>query len=341
MASMQMFKSAAVTGVVLILGCYLIVPAAQAAVTASPLILDETVSPRDIFERTIVISNDSGVPVRIFPSINEITLDAGGAIKEFIPASVGDRTTSVTSWTSFPRGRLELAPGASTSLTLAFSINPNAAPGLYHAFLGLGSGTNRDEAEATVMRGTAPGVIVRVAVADTRVEALRLARFTVDRVVVSERSDAVTYALTNPGDLPIVPTGEVIVYNARGEEVATVPLNEGARSIAPGETVELTAPVTTGGLFGRYKAFLSLEYGTGRATVHDTAFFYVAPWHYLLVLFGGLFLLTLGMVFWWRRTLLPADEEHHDGHVALHVRPGKIREDHDHDITLTKTSETP
>jgi hypothetical protein len=311
----------------------------EAALTASPLILDETVSPRDIFERTVIISNDTGMPIRVFPSVNQIALDEGGSIKEFIPASVGDRATSVTSWMSFPRGRLELPPGASTTLTIAFSINPNAAPGLYHAFIGLGSGSNRDEAEAMVMRGTAPGVIVRVSVADTSVEALRLTRFTVNRLVVQEGSDAVSYALTNPGDVPLVPTGEVIVYNARGEEVATIPLNEGARSIAPGETVELTAPVSAAGLFGRYKAFLSLEYGEGQATVHDTAFFYVAPWHYLLTLFGGLFLCTLGMVFWWRRTLFPADEDRHDGHVTLHVRPGKTRNEHNHDITLTKSTD--
>lgn len=311
----------------------------QAAVTVSPLILDETVSPRDIFERTVVITNDTALPIRLFPSVNAITLDDGGAIKEFIPASVGDRSTSLTSWLAFPRGRLELPPGASTTLLISFSINPSAAPGLYHAFLGLGNGSNRDEAEAMVMQGNAPGIIIRVAVADTRIEALRLARFTVDRVIVREQSDTVTYALTNPGDMPVVPTGEVIVYNARGEEVASVALNDGARSVAPGETVELTAPITTTGLFGRYKAFLSLEYGAGRATVHDTAFFYVAPWHYLLVLFAGLFLITLGVVFWWRRTLLPPDEEQHDGHVALHVRPGNTREDHEHDITLTKTNQ--
>ncbi len=311
----------------------------EAAVTATPRILDETVSPRDIFERTVVISNDTGMPMRIFPSVNQIALDEGGTIKEFIPASVGDRATSVTSWMSFPRGRLELLPGASATLTITFSINPNAAPGLYHAFLGLGSGSNRDEAEAMVMRGTAPGVIVRVSVADTSVEALRLARFTINRMVVREGNDAISYALSNPGDVPVVPTGELIVYNARGEEVVAIPLNEGARSIAPGETVELTAPMTTAGLFGRYKAFLSLEYGVGRAAVHDIAFFYVAPWHYLLALFGGLFLLTLGMVFWWRRTLLPSDDDHHDGHVTLHVRPGRIRDDHDHDITLTKAKD--
>lgn len=313
----------------------------QAAVTASPLILDETVSPRDIFERTVVITNNSGVPVRVFPSVNEITLDEGGAIKEFIPASVGDRSTSLTSWVAFPRGRVELAPGASTTLKVSYSINANAAPGLYHAFLGLGSGSNRDEAEAQVMRGNAPGVILRVAVADARVEALRLARFTIDRLVVREQSDAITYALTNPGDMPVVPAGEILLYNARGEEVATVVLNNDARVVAPGETVELTAPVSTAGLFGRYKAFLSLEYGAGRATVHDTAFFYVAPWHYLAALFGGLFFMTLGVVFWWRRTLLPADEDQHDGHVAVHVRPGKTRDDHAHDITLTKTLDAP
>lgn len=311
---------------------------ALAAVTASPLIIDETVEPRDSFEQTITLRNDTAVPVRLFASVNEITLDEGGAIKTFVPASVSDGSVSITSWIAIDRRRIELPPGASTTIPVSVRLNPNAQPGLYHAFIGFGSGTNRDEAEAKVMGGSAVGVIMRINISDTRTELLRLARFTVDRLVTRQDDSSITYAVTNPGDLPLTPEGEVILYNARGEEVAAVPLNTEKRMVAPGETVNFSAPITPKGMFGKYKAFLSLEYGAGqKASVHDTAFFYAAPIPYLIGLFGAIFVLCLSVVFWWRRSLVPyGDDDSHDGHVALYVRPGAVRNDHEHDITLTK-----
>lgn len=310
-----------------------------AAVTASPIIIDRTVEARDMFSETIVLSNDTELPVRIFASVNAITLDAGGSIQSFVPPSMSDNTTSVTSWIAIDRGRIELPPGATTSLPVNFKINPNAAPGLYHAFIGFGNGSNRDEAEAKVFNRTASGVIVRISIADNRTEILRLARFSVDRLITGLRDNSITYAVTNPGDIPLTPTGEVIIYNARGEEVGTVALNTDSRSISPGETVDFKAPIGPDGLFGKYKAFLSLEYGVGQtATVHDTAFFYAAPLAYLGGLFGALFVLCLAMVFWWRRSLVTDAETESGDHVAFYIIPGRKSDEKDHDIKLSKST---
>ncbi|MBY0310023.1 DUF4832 domain-containing protein [Patescibacteria group bacterium] len=313
-----------------------------ASVTASPLIIDRTVEARDMFSETITLTNDTALPVRLFASVNSITLDAGGAIESFVPPSMSDNTTSVTSWIAIDRGRLELPPGASTSLPISFKINPNAKPGLYHAFIGFGSGTNRDEAEAKVISGAATGVIVRISIADTRTEFLRLTRFNVDRLITGLGDNTLSYAVTNPGDVPLTPTGEVILYNTRGEEVGTVTLNAENRTIAPGETAEFKDSITPQGLFGKYKAFLNLEYGVGqKAMVYDTAFFYAAPLSYLAGLFGLLFVLSIAMVFWWRRSMVSYTESETGDHVAFYVRSGIQSDDQDHDIKLSKSTTPP
>lgn len=322
----------------IILSALLVAPSVvMAAVTASPLIIDHTVEGRDMFNETITLSNDSAVPVRLFASVNAITLGEGGAIESFVPPSMSDNTTSVTSWIAIDRGRLELAPGATTSLPVAFKIDPRAAPGLYHAFIGFGSGGNRDQAEAMVFNGTAPGVIVRIAIEDTRKEFIRLLRFNVDRLITGFRDNSITYAVTNPGDMPQIPTGEVTLYNARGEEVGAVELNSDKRSVAPGETVDFKAPIMPDGLFGKYKAFLTLEYGVSqKASVNDTAFFYAAPLPYLGGLFVTLFAMCLAMVFWWRRTLAHHDDQDGGDDVAFYVRPGTLSTDQEYDIKLSK-----
>jgi hypothetical protein len=292
-----------------------------------------------LFERQIIIQNNTPSPIRIFPSVNAITLDEQGEIKEFVAPAVVDRSNTITAWVAFPRGRIELPPGASTTLTVAFSIDQAAVSGVYHAFLGLGSGSSRDEAEAQVFARSAPGVLIRVAVKDTRTESLRLSRFTVTRVLTRTDQDAISISLTNPGDLPITPYGEVTLYNGRGEAIATTSVNEGRESILPGESKDFTAPIETTGMFGRYKAFLSLEYGSARATVHDTAFFYAAPWAYLVGLFIVLFLGTLGMLLWSRRSLGADEEDERFDYVTMSVRTGTSSVEHGYDITLKKTDE--
>jgi len=311
-----------------------------AQVTASPIIIDETVSPRDLFERTIVIYNNTASPIRIFPSVNEITLDDGGGIKDFVAPSVADRSKTVTTWLAFPRGRIELAPGASTSLSVSFSIDQAAKPGLYHAFLGLGQGSSRDEAEAKVFNRTAPGVLIRIAVEDTRIETLRLSRFTVERIITGTDQTPIAFELINPGEVPVVPQGMITLYNSRGEVVAEVPINDDGQPIPPSERREFTVPIETPGLFGRYKAFLSLEYGSNRATVHDTAFFYAAPWTYLVALFSILFIITLSLLLWSRRSLQGEHADERFDYVTMSVRSGTSRADQGHDITLKKGDET-
>lgn len=311
---------------------------ARAEVVVSPFIVDKETEPRDMFEEVVTIKNETALPTRVFASVNAVEVDEGGKIKSFVTVYGDDRASTITSWIGIDRGRVELPPGAEAKLPLVFNIHPNTKPGIYHAFIGFGAGKNRDEAEAEVLSGHAPGVIVRLSIPDKRTASLRLARFSVDRVLTSDVHDAVSVALTNPGELPLVPDGEIVFYNGRGEEVGTVPLNAERRTVAPGETAEFNSPVTTAGLIGKYKAYVRVAYGEGQtANITDTAFFYVAPLHYLIALFVLLFLLCLGMVFWWRRYVLPEDMPQEGGeHLPVYVRPGAQRDSKDHDITLSQ-----
>lgn len=321
-------------------GLFLPLPV-KAEVSVTPFIIDRETAPRDLFEQTITVKNATDLPTRVFASVNAIEVDEGGNIKSFSTAYGDDRATSITSWIGIDRGRIELPPGAEESRTLSFTIHPEAKPGVYHAFVGFGAGSNRDEAQAQALSGKAPGVIVRLSIPDERQEALRLARFTVERVLLGNERDTISVTLTNPGDVPLVPDAEVVLYNGRGEEVGTVPLNTEGRMVAPGETTEFKGAPTMDGLLGKYKAYVRIAYGEGQsANITDTAFFYVAPLPYLIGLFAVLFVMCLGMVFWWRRYVLPEEEEKESEYLPLYIRSGTKSDAKDHDITLNPPTQT-
>jgi hypothetical protein len=136
-----------------------------------------------------------------------------------------------------------------------------------------------------------------------------------------------------------VPNGEIIISNSRGEEVGTVPVNPNHEVLSPGAEINFKANVPASGLLGKYKALLSVDYGTSQlASVYDTAFFYIIPWKQLLALFLVLlaFVVFVSVVAHRRyKNNQFDDDEHGAEYVPLYVRD-KLSVDKDHDINLKK-----
>ncbi len=302
--------------------------------TVIPLIVDHDVQPRDSISETLKVSNTTGQPIRLFPTVNEITIGSEGVVEKFIPASMSDNTKSVTSWIEVSRASLEIAPGDTIKIPITIHINPNAEPGEYHGFVGFPAGDNRDEAEAKVLKGEAPGTIVRLSLVEKRTEYLRLEHFSVDRFITGTKPAMATYELENVGGLPLTPAGEIIFYDSKGNEKTSLPLNTEKRIIEPGTKETFTLVVPDLGMIGRYKALLNVEYGTNeRANLYDTTFFNIVPIKWLIGAFVFLLLLSIVLVlYYYRRTtsLHTAD----DDSVAVYVRDGITGPEKDHDINL-------
>jgi hypothetical protein len=308
----------------------------QAAPSTSvvPLVIDADVEVRDIEEHIITLTNTGDVPVTIYPTVNNISLNEGGTIQEFLTPVESDQKTSLSSWIEISRAGIDLMAGDVKTVTLTLRINPNAVPGEYHAFVGFAHGGNRDEAERMVARGDAPGTVVRVKLEDDRVFLLKLSRFLVDRFVTDTENEAATYVIKNPGDESLIPHGEVIFYDSRGVEIASTPVNPDKEIIGPGEEKVFVSGVPTDGMFGKYKAFLNVEYGVQNlASIQDTTFFYVFPLRTLLMMLGGLILVVLVLSLYVHRKYF--DEVVDDGSELLpvHVRDS-VSDPLHHDIDL-------
>lgn len=304
------------------------------AYTISPMVIDIDVTKRDLMTRDITISNVGGGPARIYPTVNEISVDENGEIKAFEQAVTVDRTDTVTSWLEISRGRITLAPDETKVVPLTIRINPNAKAGEYHAFIGFPSAADKTEANQKSMAGNAPGTIVRFSIGKDRTEFLKLNRFSIDRFVTDLAKPVLAYDITNSGQSELVPRGEVIFYDTRGNEVGAVPINPEASQIEPSDLKAFTSALPEDLKAGKYKAFMSLEYGTEQlASLTDTTFFYVMPLSTMLMIFGGVLIFALLLtVFIYRRMSIPV---HHDGteDVFFYYREG-TSEAKDHDIDL-------
>lgn len=310
---------------------------ASTSYTVSPMVIDLKSEARDIVEKEITLTNTGTSPVTIYPSVNNISLQEGGTIDKFLAPVESDRTTSLASWLEISRLGIDLQPGATKNVTLTVRVTHNPVPGVYHAFIGFGNGGNRDEAEKQVVNGQAPGIVVTLTIANEKKEFLKLSKFIISRFVTKTDNQAAVFSFKNPGDEVLIPQGEIILYDSTGKEVATMPVNSENVSISPGGEYTFTGAVPIAGLFGKYKAFLSVEYGsTQRASLQDTSFFYVFPLKMLLILLA-VFVLLVAMIAWYvHRKYFDDDELVDDSErLTVHVRDTESEPKH-HDVDLTK-----
>lgn len=327
------FSSLAVIALLLVVPLTL-----EAAVSVRPFLLEEVVEPRSIVTKEIQLTNQLNRKITVYATVNEIALGIDGDIKEFIAPVMTDRTNTVTSWIEIGRGRIEINPGETVTVPATIRVHPLAQPGDYYAFIGFFATNKRFEAEAAALRGDASGTIVKVSIADTTNESLRIKGFYIDRLVVRPDSEMVVIEVENLGDVPLTPAGEIVFYSANGAELTAVPINtEKTTSVDPNTIATLTVPLPSGTSVGRVKANAILEYGKQRATLYDSTYFYMVPLPYLLIALGALGALTILLIIVLYRS--HRDEYDSDGdEVPLYVKNGHDGAAKDHDITITPHS---
>jgi hypothetical protein len=306
--------------------------------SVSPMVIDHELEKRDIIEETITLTNRQDSLISIYPTVNEVSVNEGAAVSAFVePSMVENKGVSVTSWLEISRANIELKPGETKEVTLTIRVNPQVEAGEYHAFIGFGEGSNRPEAEQKVRDGIAPGTIVRIGVAKVQNQFLRLEKFSVERFIKKTSEGDITIKLANPGESPVIPEGEIIFYDTNGIELEAVTLNADKASIEPGKSIELKQEVPDVLQMGKYKAFLSVEYGeTQKASLNDTSFFYVLPLKKLALIFTILLIFAIALALFVHRRY-DKDDVYDEGvaDVAMYIRSNRS-ESKDHDIDLSQ-----
>jgi hypothetical protein len=317
---------------------FVLVPAVHAAVVeVSPVIIDLEMQSRESATRTITLKNTTGNKLALYATVNEVAVDTTGKIEKYVEPFYTDRSESITSWVEITRARIELEPGETREIPITIKINPYVKPGDYHAFIGFAQASKRFEAEAAALRGDADGVVLKVAFKEKKDELLHISNFAVKRFVIDENDRDVSVAVNNPGKHAAIPTGEIIFYNSRGEEVGSTPLNTEKVEVPAGESRTFAAHIPLQNELGRYKANATLYYGEEtKSTIFDTTQFFLIPWPVVIGIIIVIVFLSLIVTYLIRRSLYDELHDEDGADVPLHIRDNKEHQVKDHDIHLTK-----
>jgi hypothetical protein len=266
-------------------------PNAATLFSITPVVSNEKAKPRDIIKKELLITNNRDQRLDVYISVENIDPTAGA--QQFESPAASDLSTSLANWIEITRGVIELSPGESRKIPYLVHVNLAAKPGSYFARIQFTQGPRR---EGEVVGATEDGtsLMLNVEVLDDAKERLQLGNFTADDSVVTGEQVSFSYLLENVGNRQIEPRGSIRIFNRKGEEVGSIPLNAGGEEITPENKKQLAAVWSAAGRFGKYKAFLDLEYGENQlASVQDTAYFWVFPWKEMMFALMGVGLLAV------------------------------------------------
>ncbi len=281
--------------------------------TITPVVIDERAKPRDIVKQSLTIVNLGERKLNLYPSVNDVHVVEGE--QSFSNALNGDeRGASLANWIELSRGVVELGPGEEKTIPFVIRVNVNADPGMYHATISFAEGSTRQDAEAAAPLAS---VTVNIDVQADVKEALQLNKFFTDNIFFSGDDVLFNYQLENIGNQDLKPKGEIRIYDRSGKEVASVEVNREDKTFSPDQMGQLASVWSAASGFGRYKAFLSVEYGEGQtASVQDTVFFWIIPWQQLIGFSVASAIAVLFLALYVHRTL---DARYHARAAVAHA----------------------
>ncbi len=259
--------------------------------TVTPIVANEKAKPRDIIKKELLIVNTSNERKSLRATVEN--LDPNSGAQAIVSPGVADLSQSLANWIEITRGVITLAPGESRKVPYLIHVNLSAKPGSYFARISFTDGTiGVPGSGQSLPDGTS--LVLNLEVQDDARERLQLGSFTAERSLILGGEVTFAYLLENVGNRKLEPRGSIRIFNRRGEEVGSVPLNADGKEITPENREQLAAAWTASGRFGKYKAFLDLEYGDKQlASVQDSVYFWVFPWKEIMATLVGVFVLAV------------------------------------------------
>ncbi len=223
-----------------------------------------------------------------------------------------DRPSSLAKWFKFQRSRLAVAAKKTTTLEITVDPHTSAKPGMYHAMIIFTD--KNDQEEAAKNSDKALAVMVNVEILSSARELLMIKRFAPEYPFTSENGITILYNIANSGNRKSKPEGVIRIYNRRGEEVATTPINASGESLEPGMQKQFASIIDTIQGMGQFKAFLDLSYGDDKQKIlQDTTFFWVIPWKEILAAIIVLMIFIVCCVHWLHGRYTKESSEDADG----------------------------
>ena len=262
---------------------------AQAGVSISPALIEETLDPGAVKEYNVEIENlDSKEQTFYLFTRNISDIDAGG-VPIFAPNNYERTCFELAEWISLPVTQVTIPGRAATSVNFTMSIPNSASPGSHFGgvFLSVDPPEMANSGAAVGYQVATP---ISIRVSGDAVESAHIRQFSTSRFLYGSQNVDFKIRIENTGNVMVRPTGPLEIKNMLGNKVGNIIFNEDGKAVFPTsddpscvtnnvrEFVDVKWEGDSVG-FGRYEAVLSPVYGDvgARKTMSSTVTFWILP----------------------------------------------------------------
>ncbi len=288
-------------------------PLPSFALTVSPAKFVISADPGDKIVTGMKIRNDLTETLTFYPTIEKYTT-RGGEEPVFYPENFG-----LPVWIKTDPAQVTLAGGEWAEISLTIEVPKDAEPGGHYAVI-FWSSANPEGQGPGVGIVTRVGALVLLEVSGNVIESAEITAFNPAGKFLTHLPVNFSYDFKNTGNVHLKPAGGITIKNIFGKTLANLNVNPAQGYALPqtirtfsysfwapkrgvqkiqeiketGFLAELKKEMA-GFALGFYRADLNLEYGNGDVikTVKAKTYFFVIPWHLLIVAVLALGILLL------------------------------------------------
>lgn len=278
------------------------------AFTVSPAIVDLKLAPGETHLEILHVMNSTNDAQSYVLSEQNFIPKGEEGQQDFLPES---DTSGLAGWIQPREHVVTMAAHETKDVLVDVKLPRDAEPGGHYAALFFSNQGSSKTETASVGITAKTGILFLVNVTGMTKEDARVESFG----LVGEgslRSLPATFELRvrNLGNVHFQPAGSVVIKNIFGMESARIPLNPGRTSVLPNSVRRIdTAWIGdygghgtgffsavqrewSGFAIGRYTAEIDGTYGAGHEPLSGQVRFWIWPWHLMLILAVGLFVLV-------------------------------------------------
>lgn len=190
-----------------------------------------------------------------------------------------------------------IEPGKQVTMKLTLEVPKDASPGAHYGIIrytAVPEGIDTTGVSLSASIGTLLLVNVSGAVEENaKIEEFSISQNGKKGTFFEYGPLTFTERITNTGNTFFKPAGDVIIKNTFGKQVATLKVNDPPGNVLPSSTRKFTQNWDKKNLFGRYKAELTVLYGTSNKTLKQTVVFWVIPYKLIAVILLALIILIV------------------------------------------------
>jgi len=268
---------------------------AQGSLTLSisPSLFDMSVSPGQEWRSSLRVINVNNYDLTVYLDVVNFIQQGEGGNGMFVPVSEGGAEgVTLAEWFSVTREAIVVPQEKSVEIPFSVLVPVDASPGGHFAAILVGTKPTSPEAgQAKVQTSQMVTSLFFTRVAGDIVESGNIREFTTKNSYTSSPEATFDLRFENKGNVHLQPQGNIQILNMWGQERGIIPINNASQfgNVLP-ESIRKFTFSWKGEWsisdIGRYKAIVSLAYGTeARQFVTAETIFWVIPYKLLLGIF--------------------------------------------------------